>query len=174
MTFEFTRQGSGRGATAKLVMTMLLGASATVGAQSQAQPSFAGTWSLVAADHENPDGTRSRDYGDHPKGRMMIDEKGRYSIQIFQLERPNYADPQHRTAEEYRSAIQGASTNYGEIRVDWANHILRTTFDEALNPNLRGTVQMRPFRFDGEVLSYRILPSREGEIVRISEWRPEM
>jgi hypothetical protein len=42
-------------------------------------PSFAGTWTLVAADKELPDGTRVHEYGEHPKGRMMIDEQGRYA-----------------------------------------------------------------------------------------------
>ena len=64
----------------------------------------------------------------------------------------------------------GSSTNYGEIAVDWTNHTLRVTFDESSYPNLRGTVQTRPFEFDGEVLSYRVAPRPDGT-VPISVWR---
>jgi hypothetical protein len=175
MTLAFVLKGNGRGAIAALALTILLTSCAKVNAQPHGNPSFAGTWTLVAADHENPDGTRVHDFGEHQEGRMMIDEKGRYSIQIFRHERPNFAaNESEPTPEECREALGGpgvASTNYGQITVDWAKHTLRTTFDEALYPNLRGDVQMRPFQYDGEVLSYRILPGKEAGVVLISAWR---
>jgi hypothetical protein len=171
MAFEFNLKGNGRGAIAALAMTILLSSCATMNAQPNGNPSFAGTWTLVAADKEFPDGTRTHEYGEHPKGRMMIDEKGRYSIQIFQPELPNFAaNESEPTPEEYREAMEAASTHYGEITVDWANHTLRMAIDESLYPNLRGSVQVRPFQFDGEVLSYRIPPGPQ-RIVRISVWR---
>lgn len=173
MTFEFNLKDHGRGAIAALAMTVLLGSCAAMNAHAKGNPSFAGTWTLVAADKELPDGTRVHEYGEHPKGRMMIDAKGRYSLQIFQPELPNFAaNESEPTSKEYHDAMEAASTHYGEITVDWANHILRLKYDEALWPNLRGSVQTRPFQFDGEVLSYRIPPNSEG-IVRISVWRRE-
>ena len=154
-------------------MTVLLSAWATVHDQAQKNPSFAGTWTLVAADVQKPDGTRVHEYGEHPKGRMMIDEKGRYSIQIFQPDLPNFAaNESEPTPKEYRDAMEAASTHYGEITVDWTKHTLRIAIDEALYPNLRGSVQLRSFEFDGEVLTYRIPRTPEG-IVRISAWRRE-
>ena len=173
MTLEFTLKGHERGAIAALAMTILLGSCATLNAQPNGNPSFAGTWTLVAADKEFPDGKRVHEYGEHPKGRMIIDEKGRYSIQIFQPELPNFdANESDPTPAEYRDAMEAASAHYGKITVDWANHILRMAIDESLWPNLRGSVQVRPFEFDGEVLSYRIPPGPE-RIVRISVWRRE-
>ena len=50
-----------------------------------------GTWSLVAADKILPDGQATRDYGETPKGRLVVDDKGRYSLQIFKSERPRFA-----------------------------------------------------------------------------------
>jgi hypothetical protein len=173
MTFEFNLKGNGRGAVAALAMTILLSSCAAMNTAPNGNPSLAGTWTLVAADKEFPDGTRVHEYGEHPKGRMMIDEKGGYSIQIFQPELPNFAaNESEPTPAEYRDAMEAASTHYGEITVDWANHILRMAIDESLWPNLRGSVQVRPFEFDREVLSYRIPPGPE-RIVRISVWRRE-
>jgi hypothetical protein len=171
--FEVNLKGNTRGAIAALAITILLCASATVRAEPKGKPSFAGTWILVAADLEKPDGTRVHEYGEHPKGRMMIDAKGRYSIQIYQPGLPNFAanEPEP-TPKEYHDAMEAASTHYGMVTADWANHILRFAIDEALYPNLRASVQMRSFQFDGEVLSYRIPPSPQG-IVRISAWRRE-
>lgn len=173
MEFQLNLNGNGRGALAALAMTILLSSPASMSAAPTGNPSFAGTWTLVAADKELPDGTRVHEYGEHPKGRMMIDEKGRYSIQIFQPELPNFAaNESEPTPKEYSDAMEAASTHFGGITVDWANHILRMAIDEALWPNLRGSVQVRPFQFDGEVLSYRIPPGPE-RIVRISVWRRE-
>ena len=173
MTFKFNLNGNRRGTIAALAMIILLGLLATMNAQPNRNPSLVGTWTLVAADKEFPDGRRSHEYGEHPKGRMMIDEKGRYSIQIFQPELPDFAaNESEPTPKEYRDAMEAASTHYGQITVDWANHVLHIAIDEALYPNLRGSAQMRSFQFDGEVLSYRIPPSPEG-IVRFSVWRRE-
>jgi hypothetical protein len=173
MTFEFNLKGNGRGAIAALAMTILLSASATVNAAAKGNPSFAGTWTLVAADLEKPDGTRVHEYGEHPKGQMMIDEKGRYSIQIYHPGLANFAaNESEPTPAEYHDALEAASTHFGQITVDWTKHILRIAIDGSLYPNLRGSVQVRPFQFDGEVLSYRIPPTPEG-IVRISVWRRE-
>src|SRR5215469_9041656 len=104
VTFECNRKGNGRGVIAALALTVLASGCETVNAQPRGNPSLAGTWTLVAADHELPDGTRAHDYGEHPQGRMMIDENGRYSIQIFRSERPNFAanDKARGTPEEMR------------------------------------------------------------------------
>jgi hypothetical protein len=174
MTFEFNLKGNGRVAIATLAAATLLSSGATVNAAPKANPSLAGTWSLVAADKETPDGTRSHDqYGEHPKGRMTIDAKGRYSVEIFRPELANFAaNESEPTPVEYRDAMEAASVHYGQITIDWANHILRMSIEEALYPNLRGAVQLRPFEYDGQVLSYRLPRNAEG-IVRISVWQRE-
>lgn len=173
MTFQFNLNGNGRRAIAALAMTLLLSSSATVNAEPYGNPSLAGTWTLVAADVEKPDGTRTHEYGEHPKGQMMIDAKGRYSIQIYDPELANFAPNESEpTPKEYHDALEAASTHFGQITVDWTHHILRIAIDGSLYPYLRGSVQVRPFQFDGEVLSYRIPPGPE-RIVRISVWRRE-
>lgn len=157
-----------RGAIIALAMTVL------VSAMPRGTPSLAGTWTLVAADRERPDGTRSHDYGEHPLGRMMIDESGRYSIQIYRNDVPQFAsgDPDTGTPEEYKAAFDGSSVHYGEMAVDWSTHTLRMRLDESTDPNRRGRVQTRPFTFDGDLLSYRV-PRLPDGTVPISEWRRE-
>lgn len=54
-------------------------------------PSLVGTWTLVAADAQHPDGSRASDYGVAPKGLLLIDAQGHYSLQIFKAERPQFA-----------------------------------------------------------------------------------
>lgn len=155
-----------------LSATALLSAFGPVHAEPQANVSFAGTWTLVAADRQLPDGTRSHDYGDNPQGLMMIDDHGRYSIQIFRGDRARFAagDRAKGTPEEYKTALISMSTNYGDIAVDWANHTLRVSVVQSSDPNRSGQVETRPFTFDGDILSYHVPPRPDGTIP-ISVWR---
>ena len=110
-----------------------------------AEPSLAGTWTLTTADRLYPDGTRARDYGEHPKGRLIIDAQGRYSLQIFNGERLRVAsgDKATATAEEYASAAMGSSTHYGTVAIDPAAHLLVFRIAGASFANWDGTEQSR-------------------------------
>ena len=79
-----------------------------------------GTWTLVAADKVLPDGRTTRDYGDHPKGRLVVDAKGRYSLQIFKSERARFASDNKADGDvdEFRSAVMGSSTHYGTVAIN--------------------------------------------------------
>src|SRR5690606_41437352 len=78
-----------------------------------------GTWTLVGADKILPDGSRARDYGERPKGRLVVDDRGRYSLQIFKSERLRFAGGKaDGSADEFKSAVTGSSTHYGTIAID--------------------------------------------------------
>ena len=147
-----------------------------LGAAAQAaEPSLAGTWTLTAADRLHPDGTRTRDYGDHPKGRLIIDAQGRYSLQIFNGDRLRVAsgDKATATAEEYASAAMGSSTHYGTVAIDPAAHLLVFRIAGASFPNWDGTEQRRKYVLTADSLSYQVPTPRADGSVPISEWRRE-
>lgn len=135
-------------------------------------PSLAGTWTLVAADRRMPDGSVVHDYGAAPQGRLMIDEAGRYALQIFSAERSNFAagDKAAGTDAEMRTAVLGSSTHFGSLSVDWAAGRLRFTIQDSSFPNWRGQVQARAFTLRGDVLSWEVPPRPDGA-VPISIWR---
>src|SRR5438552_4877527 len=114
---------------------VLLSSGGTVSAAPMGHPSLVGTWTLVAADKVLPDGTRVHEYGEHPKGRLIVDEKGRYSLQIFDAGLPNFAgDESEPTPKEYRDAMEAASVHFGTISADWTKHTVRIAIDGALYP----------------------------------------
>ena len=168
------------GAVAGLVLSSAMGAPsahadkppAPAAPKRAAAPSLAGTWTLVAADVEHPDGSRSHDYGDNPKGLMMIDAQGRYSVQIYKAERPRFSGPekQNATPAELAAAVMGSSCHFGTIEVDAVNQTLTYHMDGAAFPNLEGTQQVRRFELHGDELSYRVPPRADGS-VPISVWR---
>lgn len=134
--------------------------------------SLAGTWTLVAANVLHPDGSRSHDYGDAPKGLLLIDHMGHYSLQLFRTDRPRFANPNKAkaSAQEYRAAVMGSSTHYGTVAVEPASHQLVFHIEGASFPNWEGQEQRRAFKLHGDTLSYRVPPRPDGN-VPVSVWR---
>lgn len=131
-----------------------------------------GTWTLEAADKLLPDGKLVRDYGEAPKGRLIVDAQGRYSLQIFKAERLRFdsGDKASGSADEFSSAVLGSSTHYGTALVDAEQGTLVFTIEASSFPNWEGTVQRRQYVLEGAVLRYRVPPRPDGSIP-ISVWR---
>ena len=158
-----------------LVATALLAAGIASAGGAQAAGAthrfpLAGTWILQAADVIHPGGSRSHDYGDAPKGLLMIDRTGHYSLQIFRSDRPRFADPAKASAQEYQAAVMGSSTHYGTLVVEPTRHQLVFRIEGASFPNWEGQQQTRTFELHGDTLSYRVPPRPNGD-VPISVWR---
>jgi len=141
-------------------------------AAKAAESPLMGTWTLVAADVLLPDGKRVHDYGEAPKGLLIIDGEGRYSLQIYDSTRPKYASGDRKAAslEEYAGNALGISTHFGRIRVDTTRHVMTLEIEAASFPNQDGSKQMRYYELSGNELSYRVEPRKDGSIP-ISVWR---
>lgn len=133
---------------------------------------LAGTWSLVAADVQHPDGSRGQDYGSSPKGLLLIDAQGHYSLQIFKAERARFAsaDKSQARAEEYKAAVMGSSTHFGIISVNPVTATLSFHIQNASFPNWEGEQQQRSYALKDGELSYRVTPRPNGD-VPISVWK---
>lgn len=135
---------------------------------------LAGTWTLVAADDLLPDGRRVPAYGSHPRGLLLVDADGRYSLQIFRPDRQRFAsgDKRRGTAEEYRGAVLGMSSHIGRCAIDPDGRTLTFRIERAAYPNWDGTEQKRKFALSGDELSYQIPASAAGTgVIPISVWR---
>ncbi|MGH8184416.1 MAG: lipocalin-like domain-containing protein [Rhodanobacteraceae bacterium] len=125
-----------------------------------------GTWELVYADVLHPDGTRTHDYGNAPKGQLQIDSSGRYGLFIFSGERAKFAgnDRKRGTPAEFKAAIMSTSSHYGTVDVDQAKHTLTFHIKESTYPNWEGTTQVRKYVLKGDTLSYDVPPRSNGDI----------
>lgn len=131
-----------------------------------------GTWTLVAADKILPGGATARDYGETPKGRLVVDGQGRYSLQIFKSERLPFASDSKAdgTADEFKSAVMGSSTHYGTVTIDKNAGLLVFSIEGSSFPNWEGNVQRRQYTLQGSELRYRVPPRADGSIP-VSVWR---
>lgn len=146
--------------------------SGSMAADTRGDVSLGGTWTLVAADVLHPDGSRSHDYGDAPKGLLLIDRAGHYSLQLYRADRPRFANPSKAkaSAQEYKAAVMGSSTHYGTLAVEQDKHQLVFHIEGASFPNWEGQAQTRAFELHGDTLSYRVPPRPDGN-VPLSVWR---
>jgi Lipocalin-like domain len=157
-----------------LIYSSLLSAvCALLASHAEAGPSeLTGAWTLVAADVIHPDGSRTHDYGDNPKGLLLIDADGHYSLQIYNADRPKFAsgDKFKGTAAEYSAAVLGASNHFGTIIVDPSAHTFTLSIESSSYPNQEGTQQKRAYVLKDAELSYRV-PARPDGTVPQSIWR---
>lgn len=132
-----------------------------------------GTWTLLAADEIRPDGTRARAYGPHPRGTLIVDAEGRYSLQLFRSGRLRFASgvKTRGTAEEYMDTVLGMSSHMGRCHIEAASGLLVFEIELAQFPNWEGTVQRRSYTLRGDTLAYRIPVAASGNgTIPISEW----
>lgn len=132
---------------------------------SQASP-LVGAWTLTAADVIKPDGTRTQDYGEHPRGLALFAADGHCSVAVFRPERLKFAsnDKRRGTPEEYKDASLGMSTHFGTCAIDTAKGTITFNIDSASFPNWDGTTQVRQFTLTGDELTWRVPPRPDGSV----------
>lgn len=139
----------------------------------QMEPSrLAGTWTLIEAPQIHADGTRDNTFGADPKGVLMIDQSGQYSLQIYRANRPKFAsaDKSLATRDELLAAAS-MSTHTGHCFLDPAHGVIVFKIESASFPNWEGTEQRRIYELKGDELTYQVPASAGGGTTAISSWR---
>jgi hypothetical protein len=150
--------------TSLVLLSCVLLAPITVAQQAAAPEKLAGTWTVVETPEIHPDGTRAQTFGPNPKGILMIDESGQYSLQLFQPVEPSEAA----TA----TAPPRMSSHFGHLSLDPAHGVILFRIEQSSNPKWDGTEQKRQYHLDGDVLTYQVPASANAAgITAISTWR---
>jgi hypothetical protein len=143
-------------------------------AHAEELTSLEGVWVMDSAYEIHADGSRTTNYGEHPKGLFNVDRGGRYNMQIFKAGRPAFAsgDKARGTPEEYKAALVGISTHIGKVTIDRVRHQLIFDVDAASFPNWEGKQQVRDYTFKDGLLSYAVPASASGSgTTAYSVWR---
>ena len=113
-------------------------------AAAQSAQDLVGSWTPVSVDA----------YGPNPKGSLIFDTNGRYSLQLMRPNLPKYLSNNRTQGSpaEYKITVEGILSHFGTYSVsgtDLIYHIEGSSF-----PNYEKTIQRRPFTIVGDTLTF--------------------
>src|SRR5215510_6050079 len=125
--------------------------SPTVGQSAKSdEERFIGTWTLVSLT-SGEGANQTLPYGPNPKGTMMADANGRFSIMVARSDLPNRMSG---TPEENKAIVQGSIAYFGTYSIDEATHVLTVNIEGSTFPNFTSGTQTRILSFDGDEVTY--------------------
>jgi hypothetical protein len=134
---------------------------ATVGQSAKSDKErFIGTWTLVSI--TSGEGTNKTLPCPNPKGTMMVDASGRFSITAVRSDLPKFSSNNRMsgTPEENQAIVKGSIAYFGTYSIDEATHVLTVNVEGSTFPNFTGGMQTRILSFgDDEVTYFNPTPS---------------
>ena len=153
-----------------LLSTLFASFIATAADSGNTTPSLAGTWTLKAAYDLHKDGNKTFGFGSQPKGILVIDTGGSYSLQVFRSNEATFATDEKGVRKEFKPS-ELASTHYGHVSLDPAAHTITFRIDLSYIQRWNGTVQVRPYNLSGDELSYQVPAQPGSDSVAVSVWQ---
>jgi hypothetical protein len=134
---------------------------ATGPSDAQQAGQLVGTWIVVKSDTVMPNGSRSPTFGTNPRGVATFDSGGRYSLQIIRDNPTKFASNNRLegTPEENKAAVHAMISHFGTYTVTGDTILFK--LDASSYPNWSGTEQKRPFKLNGDELSWQT-PAASG------------
>jgi len=116
---------------------------------------FIGTWNLISIT-SGEGANQTLPYGPNPKGTMMVDPNGRFSIMVVRSDLPKFASSNRMsgTGDENKAIVQGSIAYFGTYSIDEATHVLTVNIEGSTFPNFTGGTQTRILSFDGDEVTY--------------------
>jgi len=144
------------------------------GELSSIRDRFIGTWELVSAEDHMTDGS-TRPYpatGPNGKGYLMYTADGHMCAELMNPDRPAWKDPRNPSDAEKASAIDGFHAYCGRYEIDEADRVMYHYPEIAGSPNYVGTKQPRPYKFNGDLLTFSDKVTNEPGVESYSiTWR---
>jgi hypothetical protein len=129
-----------------------------------------GSWILVSL--TAGDGPKqTMPYGPNPKGTMMVDANGRFSITVVRSDLPRFASDNRMTGtpEENMAIVQGCIAYFGTYSIDEATHVITVNVEGSTFPNFDGGTQTRILSFSGDEGTYlNPAPSMGGGTAKVT------
>jgi hypothetical protein len=124
-----------------------------------------GTW-ILASLTSGEGAAQALPYGPNPKGTMMVDANGRFSITVVRSDLPKFASGNRMrgTPDENKAVVQGCIAYFGTYTIDESTHVLTVNVEGSTFPNFDRGTQTRILSFNGddEVTYFNPTPSMGG------------
>jgi lipocalin-like protein len=141
---------------------------------SSIRAKIVGTWELVSTEEYITDGTKRpyQDMGPNGKGYLMYTTDGHMCAAGMNPDRLPWSDADKPTDAEKLRAIEGFFAYCGRYEINLASHAIYHYPEVAWMPNYVGTKQERPYRFDGELLTFSGKPTNQPGVESLAiTWR---
>lgn len=137
------------------------------------QARFVGAWSLVSTEETLTDGSKRPylDVGPNGKGYLMYTADGHMCAAGMNPDRPAWIDVNKPTDAEKLRAMDSFFGYCGRYEIDIANHVMYHYPEVALDPGFVGSEQKRPYRLDGDVLTFSDKDTTPGIESYAITWR---
>src|SRR5438874_4213718 len=114
-----------------------------------------GSWTLISLT-AGEGAAQTLPYGPNPKGTMMVDANGRFSITVVRSDVPKVASNNRMTGtpDENKAIVQGSIAYFGTYTIDEATHVITVNVEGSTFPNFNGGTQTRILSFDGDEVTY--------------------
>ena len=128
----------------------------SLSAKAQSAKDIVGSWSFLLNETTNADGTKINTYGAKPKGILMFDGGGHFSLFIANPDRTKFASGSRLqgTPEEYKAAVQGSISYFGKYSIDESAKAINFELEASSFPNWDGVAQKRPFSITGDEMRF--------------------
>jgi hypothetical protein len=116
---------------------------------------FIGTWTLVSLT-SGEGANQTLPYGPNPRGTMMVDANGRFSIMVMRSDLAKFVSNNRMsgTPDENKAVVQGSIAYFGTYSIDEATHVLTVNVEGSTFPNFVGGTQTRILSFDDDEVTY--------------------
>jgi hypothetical protein len=144
----------------------------TVAQQKSLKEQLVGTWTLVSWEGTRADGSRYRDFGEHPKGVNTFDANGQFSAIFMRPDLPKIAasDRAKATVDEAQSIVRGALAYFGTYTVVEADNIVSLRLEGTTFPNMATEAKRLVTFISADELKYRNPSSASGGQIEVV-WR---
>ncbi len=142
------------------------------GALCQSAKELVGSWTLVSIT-VNQNGQRNEPFGANPKGSMMFDRNGRFSVIVTRSDLPKFASNNRAagTPSENEAIIHGSVAYFGTYTVSDDDRVFVIHVEGSTFPNWIGTDQKRIFSIAGDELKYTNFNRSGGTGTALIVWK---
>jgi len=127
------------------LVALVVASSGAVSQQTRLREQLIGAWTLVSIISTDKQGVKSERRGPNPKGLLIFDASGRYSILTARSDIANFKinNVDQGTPEENKAVLTGMIANIGTWSVDETSKTITTHVEAGSFPNLNGNTQKR-------------------------------
>ena len=124
--------------------------------QKSLKEQVVGTWTAVSTTNTAANGAKSELFGPNPKGLMIFESNGCFSLISLRSDLPKFGTNNRATgtADENKAVVQGSIAYFGAYSVNEVDKSFTVQIEGAIFPNWTGTAQKRGLSISRDELTF--------------------